>query len=110
MKPYVIRLYEAQFAFMQALPKLLDKATKLGYFVSAGDMYRDPRSPYGSKSSKHHVRLAIDLNLFEWREGNEKPTYLQATEDHQVLGEYWESLGGIWGGRFEDGNHYEWPL
>jgi len=22
------------------------------------------------------------------------------------LGEYWESIGGSWGGRFGDGNHY----
>lgn len=23
-----------------------------------------------------------------------------------LIGEYWESIGGAWGGRFNDGNHY----
>ena len=31
------------------------------------------------------------------------------TEDHEPLGEWWESIGGVWGGRFNDGNHYESP-
>ena len=50
------------------------------------------------------------LNLF--REGK----MLTSTEDHRPLGEWWESQGGSWGGRFQesapgkgdgnDGNHY----
>jgi hypothetical protein len=52
--------------------------------------------------SFHYMRLAIDLNLF-W-----KGTYLTETADYEVLGEYWESLGGTWGGRFDDGNHFSW--
>jgi hypothetical protein len=51
------------------------------------------------------MRLAIDLNLFD-----SDGTYLTDTEDHRRLGEWWEAQGGIWGGRFNDGNHYEWPL
>jgi len=47
-------------------------------------------------------RLAIDLNLFKDGE------YLTDTEDHRFLGEFWESLGGTWGGRWDDGNHYSW--
>jgi len=23
-----------------------------------------------------------------------------------LLGEYWEGMGGSWGGRFSDGNHF----
>ena len=42
----------------------------------------------------------IDLNLF--RGGK----MLTTTEDHRPLGEWWESHGGAWGGRFADGNHY----
>ena len=49
----------------------------------------------------HRSRLAIDLNLF--RDGK----YLTSSEDHRVLGEWWESVGGMWGGS-EDGNHYSW--
>jgi len=47
--------------------------------------------------------MAVDLNLFK------DCVYLAETEHHRELGEWWESIGGIWGGRFEDGNHYEWP-
>ena len=65
---------------------------------------------YGSAKSCHKLRLAIDLNLF--RGGK----MLTTTEDHRPLGEWWESQGGAWGGRFQesapgkgdgnDGNHY----
>lgn len=94
---------DLQVAFARMVPSLIDKAFELGFTVTLGDAYRDPRCPYGSKSSKHRRRLAIDLNLFRGGE------YLEGTEAHRPLGEWWESVGGIWGGRFEDGNHYEWP-
>jgi hypothetical protein len=97
-------LREKQSQFAMKVPRLIDEAHALGYEVTLGDAYRDPRCPYGSRSSRHKSRLAIDLNLF--KDG----VYLTSTEDHRELGEYWESLGGIWGGRFNDGNHYEWPI
>jgi hypothetical protein len=97
-------LRKQQTEFMRMVPRLIDKAFELGYEVTGGDLYRDQRCPYGSKSSAHRVRLAIDLNLF--RDG----VYLTDTTDHRPLGEWWESQGGIWGGRFEDGNHYEWRV
>lgn len=103
MSSYSDRLRKRQFEFAKAVPELISEAFRLGFDVSLGDAYRDPRCPYGSKSSKHHRRLAIDLNLFR------RGVYLTKTEHHAQLGEYWESLGGIWGGRFDDGNHYEWP-
>lgn len=89
---------QQQFAHMVAL--LILHAEQLGYRVTFGDAYRDSRCPYGSEVSLHRKRLAVDLNLF--KDG----TYLFATVDHQPLGEYWESIGGTWGGRFNDGNHY----
>jgi hypothetical protein len=95
-------LREKQTEFMRMIPRLIDKAFELGFEVTGGDLYRDPRCPYGAENSKHKRRLAIDLNLF--RNGK----YLTQTEDHRELGEWWESVGGIWGGRFFDGNHYEW--
>lgn len=96
-------LRRRQSEFARQVPRLIDYAYELGFEVTLGDAFRDSRCPYGSKSSKHKRRLAIDLNLF--LDG----IYLTRTEDHRKLGEYWESLGGIWGGRFNDGNHYEWP-
>ena len=79
---------------------LIAYATQRGYELSFADAYRDPRVTYGHRQSLHRKRLAIDLNLF--RQGK----YLPATLDHLELGEFWESRGGTWGGRFEDGTHY----
>jgi hypothetical protein len=42
---------------------------------------------YGAGRSCHKLRLAIDLNLF--RNGR----YLERSEDHRRLGEWWESQG-----------------
>jgi hypothetical protein len=105
-----MRLGEKQRLFMRLLPRLLDKAHELGFEVTGGDLYRDPRvhgdlgvrKSYSHPNSAHKVRLAIDLNLF--REGE----FLQMTEDHRELGEWWEKQHELcrWGGRFNDGNHY----
>lgn len=88
--------------------QLINKATELGYELTVGDAYRDPRShgamgvvkAYGEARSNHKMRLAIDFNLFKDGE------FLSTTEAHKPLGEFWESIGGSWGGRFNDGNHY----
>lgn len=101
-------LLEKQDRFAGMVAQLIMKARSMGYQVTLGDAYRDPRvhgavgvkAGYGHASSAHKVRLAIDLNLF--RDGK----FLQSTEDHRPLGEWWESIGGTWGGRFRDGNHY----
>jgi hypothetical protein len=58
------------------------------------------KKSYSSANSLHKDRLAIDLNLFKNQD------YLKSTEDYLPLGEYWESIGGAWGGRFNDGNHF----
>lgn len=106
-----MNLRAKQSEFARQLPRLLDQAHALGFEVTLGDAYRDPRvfgqvgerKGYGARRSAHKQRLAIDLNLF--RDGR----YLGDTDAHRQLGEWWESIGGIWGGRFNDGNHYEWP-
>ena len=101
-------LGEKQRRFARMVTRLIDQAHAMGYEVTLGDAYRDPRlhgglgapGGYGAARSCHKLRLAIDLNLF--RDGK----YLDRTEDHRPLGEWWESQGGAWGGRFQDGNHY----
>lgn len=105
-------LGEAQRKFPLMVAKLIEFAYDNGYELTFGDAYRDPRlhgnqgvkQGYGAAYSNHKIRLAIDFNLFK----NGK--YLSASEDHKELGEFWESIGGSWGGRFNDGNHYslEW--
>ena len=108
-----LSLGEKQRLFTRMLVGLLSRAHDMGYDVTLGDAYRDPRvfgtqgetKGYGRGRSAHKHRLAIDLNLF--LDGK----FLTATEDHEKLGEWWESQGGVWGGRFQDGNHYSlWHL
>lgn len=101
-------LGQAQRRFSLMVANLIWAAHHMGYEVTLGDAYRDPRvfgimgerMGYGESRSAHKQRLAIDLNLFK----NGK--YLDTTEAHRQLGEWWESQGGTWGGRFNDGNHY----
>lgn len=93
-------LGEKQRKFTLMVARLIQQAYSMGYELTFGDAYRDPRCPYGLKGGTHSMRLAVDLNLF--RNGK----YLTATSDHKPLGEFWESIGGTWGGRFGDGNHY----
>jgi len=96
---------QSKFAVMVA--DLIHYARDMGYEVTFGEAYRTPeqaalnaKAGTGIANSLHCDRLAIDLNLF--KDGQ----YLSTTDDHQILGEYWESIGGSWGGRFKDGNHY----
>lgn len=101
-------LGEKQRKFVRMIADLIVWAYDHGYELTFGDAYRDPRLHgqlgqklgYGHQNSCHKIRLAVDLNLF--KDGQ----FLQSTEDHQPLGEQWEKMGGTWGGRFNDGNHY----
>lgn len=101
-----------QRLFMRLLPRLIDFIHEQGYECSIGDAYRDPRvfgmagvsKGYGHANSNHKRRLALDINLFKDGE------YLDMTEDHRPIGEFWKSLDPLcrWGGDFSrpDGNHY----
>lgn len=115
---------QKQAIFMRLICRLVGEANRRGYEVTAADFYRDPRAPYGHPKSLHRQRMAADLNLF--RNGE----WLQTTEAHRELGEFWEALSSwwrwtgsqvarcgpdddgatwivcAWGGRFNDGNHY----
>lgn len=101
-------LNQKQFKFSRMVAQLLDFAHTRGYDIAFGDAFRDPRvhgeigeqKGYGHAKSAHKYKLAIDLNLF--KDG----LFLAQTKDHEPLGLYWESIGGSWGGRFKDGNHY----
>ena len=103
-------LRKTQSEFARLVPRLIDKAFELGYEITLGDAFRDERVHgafgvklgYGHPKSGHKKRLAIDLNLFKDGE------YLEGTEAHRELGEWWEQQHpqARWGGRFNDGNHY----
>lgn len=105
-------LREKQSLFVRLVGKLIEYAYSQGYELTFAEAYRPPelarlnaQNGSGITNSLHCDRLAIDLNLF--RAG----IYMDRTEHHQPLGEFWESLHPDcrWGGRFKgrpDGNHY----
>jgi len=93
-------LRQKQSKFVRMTVLLLIYADHLGYEVTFGETWRHPDSQHGHTLSLHKIRLAIDLNLFK------DDKYQRSTKAHEPLGEYWESIGGAWGGRFGDGNHY----
>jgi len=102
-------LRQKQSRFVRLVGLLIQYAYAHGYELTFGEAWRTPEQAArnaaagrGIRSSLHIDRLAIDLNLF--RAGK----FLDQSEDHRPLGEYWESLAPDcrWGGRFGDGNHY----
>lgn len=97
-------LRKLQSRFVSMVAELIVFAYGNGYELTFGDAYAKDGH---KQNSNHYIRLAIDLNLFKDGE------YLTKTEDHKPLGEYWEKMGGTWGGNFkngkkDDGNHYEY--
>ncbi|QBJ32326.1 M15 family metallopeptidase [Hafnia alvei] len=103
-------LSEKQQLFVSLIAQLITWANDKGYRLTFGEAYRTPeqaklnaKSGAGIANSLHTQRLAVDFNLFingEWQ---------TKSEAFLPLGEYWESLGGSWGGRFKsrpDGNHF----
>ena len=108
MKVSDMTLGQKQRKFTHMIAQMIEYAYANGYELTFGDAFRDPRlhgevgvkKSYSSANSLHKSRLAVDFNLFKGGQ------YLTTTEAHKPLGEYWESIGGTWGGRFNDGNHY----
>ncbi len=114
-------LSDKQRLFAEMVGELLRWIYANSYAVTFGDAFRDPRAfgglgasrvidgkaIYGRRSSNHKQRLAIDLNLFKQDEYGQL-IYITETEGYTEVGEYWEDLGGSWGGRFGsgDGNHF----
>jgi hypothetical protein len=95
---------QRKFAYMVGL--LIQYAYDSGYELSVGDAMSSPvyktaegKMPHMA-NSLHYDRLAIDLNLFL------NGVYMTNTKEYEPLGVFWESLGGSWGGRFNDGNHF----
>lgn len=91
-----------QAAFLLDVGRLVQKATELGFVVTAGELYRTPEQQEiyvktgrsRTMNSLHLQRRAVDLNFFL----NGKLTYDKNTL--APLGAYWESLHPLnsWGG------------
>lgn len=104
---------QQQSEFVRLLVKLFDFAHANGMELTLGEAWRTPeqaalnaKNGIGIGNSLHTERLAIDLNLFVGG------VYIDSSEGHKRLGEFWESLHPRcrWGGRFKrpDGNHYSY--
>lgn len=126
-------LFDRQCEFAYEIALLIVKIHDDGYGVRFGDAWRstDPLSVPDSqiklsyqelllfngktkvKYGKHNDRLAIDLLV--------SMNNVQISEEgYRKYGEYWETRGGVWGGRFGikpadyatkigwDSNHFEW--
>ena len=94
---------QKQRKFTLMIAHLIAFAYAQGYELSFGDAARMDGKGH-IDGSFHYKRLAVDFNLF--KDG----VYLTKTEDHAMLGEFWKSIGGTWGGDFtrKDGNHYSY--
>ncbi len=90
-------LNKQQFQFSYMVGQLIIFAYHNGYTIQLGHAKAETGHVIGSF---HGKSLAIDINLF--KDG----VYLKETSDHRLLGMFWESIGGTWGGRWDDGNHY----
>ena len=95
-------LSQRQQTFSIMVANLILYALQEGYGLTFGEAYRtkDQQALYFKsghsrvKYSKHQDRLAVDFNLFI--DGK----YVTDKEQYRKIGEYWESDGGRWGGRF----------
>lgn len=107
-------LVNEQVVFLQDAARLIQKCSELGFFVTAGELFRtkEQQEIYlasgktKTMNSMHLNRCAIDLNFFD---KDMKPIY-----DKKVLqpvGDFWEFLDkkNSWGGnwKFLDVPHFE---
>ena len=107
-------LVAEQWAFLQDVCKLIEKAKELGFVVTGGELYRTVEQQQihfkagrsKTMNSVHMKRCAIDFNFFK----DGKLVWDKATIE--PLGVYWESLNpkNRWGGHFRslvDVPHFE---
>ena len=96
-------LGKAQERFGYMVTLLLVYAHALGYRVRIDHAKRCNDCKTGHPRSLHKSKLAIDIDLVLDGE------LLTDSAQYSTVGEYWESLGGAWGGRFGDGRHFSHP-
>lgn len=107
-----LTLRTARCAFTVAIAELILYAKSQGYEIALAEgmdrrTEKDPTSDH-MNGSLHDIGLAQDLDLYL------NGVYLTNSEDHVVLGTWWEDYGVahglplVWGGNFKkaDGTHY----
>lgn len=71
-----------------------------GYRIRQKHLLRCAGCKVGHDRSLHRIGLAIDLVFME----GDDP--IEDSARYTEAGEFWEHLGGSWGGRFGDGGHF----
>lgn len=103
-----------QAEFLLHACKLIEKATELGFTVTAGELFRTTEQQQiyvktgrsTTMNSNHLRRCAIDLNFFK------AGVLTYDIPTLKPLGDYWQSLhpknswGGFWNS-FKDAPHFE---
>ena len=99
---------EKQTKFAGMIGRLVMKSIDLGTPFFILEMYRSLETQKGyvargvskTLNSKHLDGLAIDIAFLLDVHDDGKLNYIP--EQYKPLGEFWESIGGRWGGRFGD--------
>jgi len=103
-----------RWIFLVNVGRLLLKAHELGIPVIVFTFYRSPKDQWNefnagrSRTTEglHPRWLAIDLALWEDmdKDGTVDKDEIRWKMDprYTILGQYWEFLGGVWGGRWKD--------
>lgn len=103
------QLLAAQQQFSVMTVSLYQFILSKGWKFTYGETFRSPAKAeenaaahIGIKNSLHCLKLAVDLNIFIANK------MCETFEDFLPIGEYWESIGGSWGGRFhnQDCDHF----
>ena len=105
------RILSTQMQMSRRLCDLLQWIHANGFECTLGEAHRTAEQAAiyaadgrGINESLHRERLAIDLNIF--KDGR----WITSSDELKPVGLYWESIGGAWGGRFGDGNHFSFPI
>lgn len=93
-----------QCEFTHALALLIIQAAKENKYVKLQELNRTiqeqkenvRKGTSKTLDSRHLDKLAVDMYIYDM--GTKAP--VEDLEQYRSLGEYWESLGGRWGGRF----------
>ena len=106
-------LRQKQSAFLVMVSKLILFAESIGIKVFVNEWYRTidgqkelvRQGKSQTLKSKHIDGLAVDLIILRGKD------VIWDFEAYRPLGDYWEKLGGIWGGNWttlKDGVHFQY--
>ena len=98
-------LVDKQHFHAMRLARLFFYADSLGYQIAGGAWGMLENETTGERHDLHTVRLLTNVNVS--RHG----TLLFDVDSVKPLGDYWETLGGTWGGNFDTPkvNHFSTP-